>query len=203
MDWDTCSVESSKCASIMMFLKPNFSSYDWIGEVISVLIPCSTTSVLASPLGCYSKKSAAKIYLWTGMHVLLNVPKFASIMIFLKPSFFYDCIGEVVSIAIPCSTTSIWPLPFGVLLQQAVEANFSTNASFSSSSLHFGTSDVSRSRREMVLSSQTNLISQSGFENTCKGDIATLSSHLIVSDPMEEPQVCMTCFFIPLLLLVS
>ncbi|KAK4776978.1 hypothetical protein SAY86_005666 [Trapa natans] len=100
----------------------------------------------------------------------------------------YNTSGEVVEIPLPCSITSIWPLPHGLLLQQAAEGDFPSSVPNISSNLMFGATDISRSRREIGQSSQCNNF-MGGFDNTTKGDASLLSSHMILKDPMEDPEL--------------
>lgn len=95
-----------------------------------------------------------------------------------------------MEIPLPCSITSIWPLPHGLLLQQAAEGDFSSSVPNISSSHLFGVSDISRSRREIGQSPQSNNF-LSGFDNIVKGETALLSSHMILKGPMEQPEVLM------------
>lgn len=86
----------------------------------------------------------------------------------------FSCfIGEVVSLPLPRTITSIWPLPFGLLLQQDVEANIPSRLPFSSPSPLLST-------RDMLLSA-SNLIQ--------KGEGTSVSSHLILMDPLDEHRV--------------
>lgn len=83
-------------------------------------------------------------------------------------------IGEVVSLPFPHTITSIWPLPFGLLLQQEVEANIPSHVPFSSTSPLLNTRDM--------LHSASNHIQ--------KGEGTSVSSHLILMDPLDELRVC-------------
>ncbi|XP_047149623.1 anaphase-promoting complex subunit 1 [Vigna umbellata] len=82
----------------------------------------------------------------------------------------YNTSGEVVSLPLPRTITSIWPLPFGLLLQQDVEANIPSR-------LHFSSPSALLSTRDMLLSA-SNLIQ--------KGEGSSVSSHLILMDPLDE-----------------
>ncbi|XP_075671418.1 anaphase-promoting complex subunit 1 isoform X2 [Castanea sativa] len=101
----------------------------------------------------------------------------------------YNTSGEVVSITLPRTIASIWPLPFGLLLQQAAEVHSPTHSPFSCSSPLLGVRDVHRRRRETSHSPQHNLNFLSGSDYNCKGDTGSISSHLILKDPLEEPQL--------------
>ncbi|KAL0003395.1 hypothetical protein SO802_017176 [Lithocarpus litseifolius] len=101
----------------------------------------------------------------------------------------YNTSGEVVSITLPRTIASIWPLPFGLLLQQAAEVHSPTHIPFSCSSPLLGVRDVHRRRRETSHSPQHNLNFLSGSDYNCKGDAGSISSHLILKDPLEEPQL--------------
>lgn len=102
-------------------------------------------------------------------------------------------IGEVVSIPLPRTITSIWSLPFGLLFQQSAEVNSPAHIPFSSSSPPLlGTRDIPRHRREFGHSPQHNFGFLSSCDNSFNGDTSLMCSHLILKDPLEEPQVC--CF---------
>nr|KYP73070.1 Anaphase-promoting complex subunit 1 [Cajanus cajan] len=83
----------------------------------------------------------------------------------------YNTSGEVVSLPLPRTITSIWPLPFGLLLQQEVEANISSRVPFSSSPL--------LNTRDLLLSAPNHIQ---------KGEGTSVSSHLILMDPLDEQQ---------------
>lgn len=85
-------------------------------------------------------------------------------------------IGEIVSVPLARTITSIWPLPFGLLLQQEVEANTPSRVSFSCTSPLL-------SARDMLLSASNHIQ---------KGEGSLVSSHLILMDPLDEQQVCTT-----------
>lgn len=99
----------------------------------------------------------------------------------------YNTSGEVVSIPLPRTITSIWPLPFGLLLQ-SIEGNFPAHAPFPSSSRLLGARDIPRPRREIGHSPQNNYSLPSAFNHNIKGYTDSMSSHLILCDLLEEPQ---------------
>ncbi|KAL5734362.1 hypothetical protein ACOSP7_032223 [Xanthoceras sorbifolium] len=99
----------------------------------------------------------------------------------------YNTSGEVVSIPIPRTITSIWPLPFGLLLH-AIEGNSPTQFPLSSSSPVLAARDISRTRREIGHSPQHNHSFPSAYNHIIKGETSSMSSHLILSDLLEEPQ---------------
>ncbi|KAF3681969.1 hypothetical protein FXO37_02593 [Capsicum annuum] len=94
--------------------------------------------------------------------------------------------GEVTSVPLPRSITSIWPLPYGLLLQQAPEGSSQAHIQFSSLSPLLSARDTIRSKREV--STQQNYTAVLGLDFTLKGDGSSMSSHLILKDPLEEPQ---------------
>ena len=98
--------------------------------------------------------------------------------------------GEVVSIPLPCSIISIWSLPFGLLLQQVAEGNSVTHGPFSYSSPSLGSRDIIRNRRESRHSPQHNFSLLTAYDHLIKGESSSMSSHLILKDLLEEPQVC-------------
>ncbi|KAJ6768158.1 hypothetical protein OIU74_021929 [Salix koriyanagi] len=101
----------------------------------------------------------------------------------------YNISGEVVSIPLPCTITSIWPLPFGLLLQSATEGNSPMQNRFSSPSPLFGVRDMCRARREIVHSPHHNFGVLGTFDHVIKGDSVIMSSHLILKDLLEEPHL--------------
>ncbi|KAK7320591.1 hypothetical protein VNO77_30211 [Canavalia gladiata] len=84
----------------------------------------------------------------------------------------YNTSGEVVSLPLPRTIRSIWPLPFGLLLQQEVEANVPLRVPFSSTSPLLST-------RDMLFSASN---------HTQRGEGMSISSHLILMDPLDEQQ---------------
>ncbi|RDY02269.1 Anaphase-promoting complex subunit 1, partial [Mucuna pruriens] len=84
----------------------------------------------------------------------------------------YNTSGEVVSLPLPRMVTSIWPLPFGLLLQQEVEANIVSRVPFPSTSPLLNT-------RDMLLGASNHIQ---------KGEGTSVSSHLILMDPLDEQQ---------------
>lgn len=97
--------------------------------------------------------------------------------------------------------TSIWPLPFGLLLQQAAQSSSTAYVPSLSSSPLFGESPsmssvrrgVLHNRREAGVSPQHNFSFASGIDHAVKEETSSMSSHLILQDPLEELQVCL-CF---------
>ncbi|GMH15411.1 hypothetical protein Nepgr_017252 [Nepenthes gracilis] len=102
----------------------------------------------------------------------------------------FNTSGELTSIPLPGMVTSIWPLPFGLLLQQAAEGICPLYAPASSRPLLIAR-DIPRSKRELRHSPMQNF----GFGNTdniIKGNLTSMSSHLILNDPLDEPQPAYT-----------
>lgn len=105
-------------------------------------------------------------------------------------------IGEVVSVPLPRTIKSIWPLPFGLLLQHAAEVNSTAPAPSSSSNPLFGLRDLSRPRRESGHSPQHNFNSVTALDHIAKGEAISMPSHVILKDPLEEPHVCYWTFYL-------
>lgn len=103
--------------------------------------------------------------------------------------YFLFLTGEVVTIPISRTITSIWSFPFGLLMEQAVETNPPVHVPFLSSSPLVGIRDIARARRETGHSPQSNACFPSTFDQVFKGDTSSLSTHLILKDPLESPQV--------------
>ncbi|XP_023752890.1 anaphase-promoting complex subunit 1 [Lactuca sativa] len=100
----------------------------------------------------------------------------------------YSTSGDAVSIPLPRAVASIWPLPSGLLLQQTNESNSSTHSLFSSSSPLLTALDIPRSKKDMGYSPQQTFNLRSSWDHMIKVDRASVSSHLILKDPLEEPQ---------------
>lgn len=100
--------------------------------------------------------------------------------------------GDAVSIPIPRAVTSIWPLPSGLLLQQTDEPNSLAHSLFSHSSPLLTVHDIPRSKKDMGYSPHQSLNIRRSCDHMIKVDGASLSSHLILKDPLEEPQVFKT-----------
>lgn len=94
--------------------------------------------------------------------------------------------GEVVSVPLSRTVISIWPLPFGLLLQQAAEVNQSSHIPFSSATPTLASREMLRQRKETGNISPQNFHSSVAHELTSRRD---MSSHLILRDPLEEPEV--------------
>ncbi|XP_073016150.1 anaphase-promoting complex subunit 1 isoform X1 [Primulina eburnea] len=101
----------------------------------------------------------------------------------------YSVSGEVASIPLPHTITSIWPLPCGLLLQHEPDCNFLTNMSFSSSNPLLSSRDVFRSKRDCGYSPQNNYFPMHSPDFGIRGDGIMASSHLILKDPFEDPQL--------------
>ncbi|CAA2984556.1 anaphase-promoting complex subunit 1 [Olea europaea subsp. europaea] len=95
----------------------------------------------------------------------------------------YSTTGEVVSVPLTHTVTAIWPLPFGLLLQLAPGGYPLTNITLISSSPILSGRDVFRPKRGLGYSPQNNYTPMNSF------DCGTVSSHLILNDPLEEPQL--------------
>ncbi|KAF7837563.1 Anaphase-promoting complex subunit 1 [Senna tora] len=100
----------------------------------------------------------------------------------------YNTSGEVVSLPLPCTISSIWPLPFGLLLQQEVEANIPSSVPFSSLSPLLSTRESWRPRRELGHSPQHCFSPFSALNHIQKGEATSISSHLIFMDTLDEQQ---------------
>lgn len=115
--------------------------------------------------------------LFLNLHISIWISSYFNV---LSSQIFFGLIGEIVSVRVPRTITSIWPLPFGLLLQQEFEASTSSRVSFSSTS-------PLPSVRDMLLSASNHIQ---------KGDGSLVSSHLILMDPLDEQQVCYTSLWI-------
>lgn len=96
--------------------------------------------------------------------------------------------GEVAAIPLPCTIASIWPLPFGLLLQQGAEGEFSANFYSKSSNLLFGASAIASPRREFGQSPRSNSSFLSPLATSMKW-LRAYSSHMILRDVIGEPEV--------------
>ncbi|XP_020395119.1 anaphase-promoting complex subunit 1 isoform X3 [Zea mays] len=95
----------------------------------------------------------------------------------------YNVTGEIVCIPLPYAVSSIWPLPFGLLLQKSTDGGHMV----SSSSSLLNARDLNRPSKEYGLTYnipfQANIL-----ETDNKANGAIISSHLILKHPFEEPQ---------------
>lgn len=97
--------------------------------------------------------------------------------------------GEVVSVPLMRTVKSIWPLPCGLLLEQAGEVNPPSHVPFSPVSPILGSREMLRQRKEVGNSSPQNFHSPVAHDLISKRDMPCMSSHLILRDPLEEPGV--------------
>uniref|UniRef100_A0A0A9DXX7 Meiotic checkpoint regulator cut4, putative n=1 Tax=Arundo donax TaxID=35708 RepID=A0A0A9DXX7_ARUDO len=95
----------------------------------------------------------------------------------------YNVTGEVVSIPLPYAVSSIWPLPFGLLLQKSSDGGRMVQ----SSSSVLNARDLTRPNKEYGLNYNVSC-QVSTLETDSKSDGAKISSHLILKYPLEEPQ---------------
>ncbi|XP_047316183.1 anaphase-promoting complex subunit 1 [Impatiens glandulifera] len=100
----------------------------------------------------------------------------------------YGIEGEVAAVSLPRTVTSIWPLPFGLLLQNGTKCNPSAYAPFSSSSPSSSSRDISRTKREIGCNALLNMGIGNTFGHATRADGTLMSSHMILRDPLEEPQ---------------
>ncbi|KAK4480701.1 hypothetical protein RD792_013783 [Penstemon davidsonii] len=98
----------------------------------------------------------------------------------------YGIAGEVVSVPLPHAISAIWPLTYGLLLQRAPEGSL-INISLSSSNALLNARDVLRPRRDVGYSPQHNYTPPPSAEFSTRS--TSLSSHLILKDPLEDPQI--------------
>jgi anaphase-promoting complex subunit 1 len=92
--------------------------------------------------------------------------------------------GEVVCIPLPYVVSSIWPLPFGLLLEKSTDVGRMVP---SSSSL-LNARDLTHPNKEYGFNINV-LCQTNNLEADSKADGAISSSHLILKHPLEEPQV--------------
>ncbi|KAG2334579.1 hypothetical protein Bca52824_005759 [Brassica carinata] len=94
----------------------------------------------------------------------------------------YSTSGEVVSVPLSRTVISIWPLPFGLLLQQAAQVNQSSHVPFSAATPALGSRERLRQRKEI------GNISPQNFHSSVAHELTSRTSHLILRDPLEEPE---------------
>ncbi|KAL6581232.1 hypothetical protein OROMI_007155 [Orobanche minor] len=104
----------------------------------------------------------------------------------------YGISGEVISVPLPHAITSIWSLPFGLLLQRAPEGSLLTNISSSSSNPFLSGRDVFHQKRDIRYSPQHNYTPPYICAFSTKSEGTSMSSHLILKDPLEEPEITYT-----------
>lgn len=99
--------------------------------------------------------------------------------------------GEMISIPLLNSVASIWPLPFGLLLQKSTYGNYQNRITFNSSISLPHSRDLPRNHREhgpnRYVPTIHNLHDLSTKE--LKEYFPMESSHLILKHSLEEPQV--------------
>ncbi|KAJ1262414.1 hypothetical protein BS78_09G105800 [Paspalum vaginatum] len=95
----------------------------------------------------------------------------------------YNVTGEIVSIPLPYAISSIWPLPFGLLLQKSTDGG----RVVSSSSSLLNARDLTRPNKEYGLAYNVSC-QANNVETDSKANGAIISSHLILKHPLEEPQ---------------
>ncbi|CAM8913570.1 unnamed protein product [Rhodiola kirilowii] len=95
----------------------------------------------------------------------------------------YNTSGEIVSIPLPRSVTSIWALPVGLLLQHAADGIQNTK-----SVPLVTTRDKFRPKREFSASPENTFSLMNVHNHYSKEERALISSHMILKDPLEEPQ---------------
>ncbi|KAL9250913.1 Anaphase-promoting complex subunit 1-like protein [Drosera capensis] len=128
-------------------------------------------------------KSSAIMACWCRLgglsHIMLCVLEVGSLTIF-------DTSGEFTSIPLPGMITSIWPLPFGLLLQQAAESRCPVGAASTSSSL-LSSQNTFSSKKELRHSPMQNH-GLWNYDSIVKGTLSSTSSHLVLNGLVEEPQ---------------
>ncbi|KAK1284173.1 Anaphase-promoting complex subunit 1 [Acorus calamus] len=97
-------------------------------------------------------------------------------------TIYYNASGEVACIPLPHAIASIWPLPFGLLLQKESDENRSPYFQVSSSNTLANVRNLPRPIRGYG-SNPPNLLNS--MEHVARMD---MSSHLILKHPLEEPQ---------------
>ncbi|XP_062231175.1 anaphase-promoting complex subunit 1 isoform X2 [Phragmites australis] len=95
----------------------------------------------------------------------------------------YNVTGDVVSIPLQYAVSSIWPLPFGLLLQKSTDGG----CVVSSSSSLLNARDLTRPNKEYGLNYNSSCQANT-LETDSKADGAIISSHLILKHPLGEPQ---------------
>lgn len=100
----------------------------------------------------------------------------------------YNSSGEISCIPLPHSIASVWPLPFGLLLQRAIDESHPPYLYFPSSSPLLNVRDLSRSNREYGSNPQNNVNMLNSLGHNFMGSVSSMSSHLILKHPSEEPQ---------------
>ncbi|KAL6503768.1 hypothetical protein OROGR_025691 [Orobanche gracilis] len=97
--------------------------------------------------------------------------------------------GEVISVPLPQAITSIWSLPFGLLLERAPEGSLLTNISSSSSNPFLSGRDVFHQKRDIRYSPHHNYTPPYICAFSTRSEGTSMSSHLILKDPLDEPEI--------------
>ncbi|KAL6526857.1 hypothetical protein OROGR_015947 [Orobanche gracilis] len=101
-------------------------------------------------------------------------------------------LSKVISVPLSYAITSIWSLPFGLLLQRAPEGSLLTNISSSSSNPFLSGRDVFHQKRDMRYNSQHNYTPPYICAFSTRSEGTSMSSHLILKDSLEEPEITYT-----------
>ncbi|XP_051140465.1 anaphase-promoting complex subunit 1 isoform X2 [Andrographis paniculata] len=101
----------------------------------------------------------------------------------------YGLTGEVVSVPLSHAIASIWPLPVGLLLQRAPEGSLLTNMSSSPPYAFTSAHDTFRLKSDIRYSPRHNFTPPSLFGIGTRNGGMSISSHLILKDPLEDPRI--------------
>ncbi|XP_068662507.1 anaphase-promoting complex subunit 1 isoform X2 [Aristolochia californica] len=100
----------------------------------------------------------------------------------------YNVCGAVTRVPLAHTVISIWPLPFGLLLQRAADGTRPPQLHFSSPNQLLNMRDLPRPIREFGSSPHLNFNTLHAAGHNLSSDQYMVPSHLILKHPLEEPQ---------------
>ncbi|KAF3777767.1 Anaphase-promoting complex subunit 1, partial [Nymphaea thermarum] len=130
----------------------------------------------------YTASSPIVMACWCRMETL---PEPTLCVLQVETLTMYRPSGEVVRLPLTHSISSIWSLPFGLLLQRASDGL----CPFTTSNPSLSTSDLSRINREHCAIPQYDYSSHCSAGCSVESDLSITASHFILKHPLQEPQV--------------
>ncbi|XP_031485584.1 anaphase-promoting complex subunit 1 isoform X2 [Nymphaea colorata] len=130
----------------------------------------------------YTASSPIVMACWCRMETL---PEPTLCVLQVETLTMYRPSGEVVRLPLTHSISSIWSLPFGLLLQRASDGL----CPFTASNPSLCTSDLSRINREHGAIPQYDYSSHCSAGCSVESELSITASHFILKHPLQEPQV--------------
>ncbi|CAN6469882.1 unnamed protein product [Victoria cruziana] len=133
----------------------------------------------------YTASSPIVMACWCRMETL---PEPTLCVLQVESLTMYKPSGEVVQIPLTHSISSIWSLPFGLLLQRASDGLGPSYLPSTASNSSLGIRDLSRINREHGASPQYDYSSHCSSGCGVESDLSILASHFILRHPLQEPE---------------